>query len=429
MAEQRRRQKKSFWQENKVMIIGFIILAVVIGGLFGANAVVKWKERKEAELPTETEKVAVLKFADEQTVDATAGVVASATLPPNVDTSKEYEVDNILFAYNFSNLKYQKEQEMSQQGKSVNQYYWASETVTDTTTGEEKPARDWIEDSAFDQCKAIAVVEDRVKETGFELSDEEKEEVKKSIDEQLESAFGESYKNSLGDNWQDSDEWINAREDIVKSSAMMTYGDYVDIATRVQTVSKYLSDAPDDDLVAKEDMKAYYDQNLDETYTTHKVKHILFSLTDKDGKELSKKEQKAKKKLAYKVAKQINNGADMDKLMKKYTDDATDGKPNNDGVYDVVESEAQYDAEFTKYAINHKKGDKAGVIKSQFGYHVMKVMDVTVKSYDDVKKDIKSMLLSDYFQKIADKLEVEADDGKLVPYFSQLVTSYQTANP
>lgn len=420
MARKKQQKKKNFWKENKISIIGFGVLIVVIGGLFGVNGIINWIQDKREMIPSEKVKVATLSYAEMPEAEATAGVIAVPTLHPSVDRAKEYEVDNLMFAYFYSNFKANKEYELAQQSQTVNRYYWINETVTDDN-GVSKNAKQWLIDSTITQCKQHAILEDMVKEAGYELSKKDKEKVETDLNSTLESSYGTSFENSLGKDWKSSDEWKETRNQIILDTAYMTYADYIDTAIRVETNFKFLETNPEMPEVAEEDVRAYYDENLESEFTTHKAQHILLKNTDKDGNSLSKKKLRKQKKLAQDIADQINNGADMNELMKKYTEDVdADGKPNNDGVYEVVEAEGNYDAQFTQYIMDHKVGDKVGVVEGAYGYHIIKILDITEKPFKDVKDTIKKSLTEQAVMARAELLEAELDEGALVPYYAKL---------
>lgn len=426
MAQKKQKKKKNFWKDNKISIIGFAILIVVLGGLFGVNGIINWVQEKREMIPSEKVKVATLKYMEMPAVEVTAGVTLAETLPPSVDTSKEYDVDNLMFAYFYSSLKAEKEYEMAQQGTTVNRHYWASATVTDDD-GNEVNARQWLIDTTVNQCKQVILLEDLAKSSGFELSQKEKDDLQAEIDTQLEEAYGSSYETSLGESWNSSDEWRDARNQIILGTAYMSYADYIDTSIRVETISQYLENNPETEEVTEEGIQEYYDANLESEFTTHKAQHILLKNTDAEGKSLSNKKLKKQKKLAKKIADQINNGADMDELMKKYTEDVdAEGKPNNDGIYEVVEAEGNYDAQFTQYILEHKVGDKVGVVEGAYGYHVIKILDVKETPFNEAKKTIRRNLVEMALMTRAEQMEAELDEGALVPYYAKLADYEET---
>lgn len=116
--------------------------------------------------------------------------------------------------------------------------------------------------------------------------------------------------------------------------------------------------------------KAYADGA--KQYEQVKARHILIapkgSAAAQPGKkELTDAEAKAK---AEDLRKQIVGGASFDELAKKESDDVGSGARGGDlGSF----SRGQMVPEFEQAAFNAKVGDVTPVVKTQFGYHIIKV--------------------------------------------------------
>ncbi|WP_077324978.1 peptidylprolyl isomerase [Virgibacillus siamensis] len=100
------------------------------------------------------------------------------------------------------------------------------------------------------------------------------------------------------------------------------------------------------------------------------------------------------KKTAKEVEKKLKNGADFAKLAKEYsTDKGTAKKGGKLGYF----STGDMVPEFEDAAYNLKKGEVSDPVKSQFGYHIIKVTDKREKkedigsfkeNKDDIRRDI-----------------------------------------
>ena len=116
--------------------------------------------------------------------------------------------------------------------------------------------------------------------------------------------------------------------------------------------------------------KAYSDNTKD--YEQVKARHILIApkgspAAQTGKKELSDAEAKAK---AEDLRKQILAGANFDELAKKESDDAGSGARGGDlGSF----SHGQMVPEFEAAAFAAKIGEVTPVVKTQFGYHIIKV--------------------------------------------------------
>ncbi|GAA4741104.1 peptidylprolyl isomerase [Flavisolibacter ginsenosidimutans] len=104
---------------------------------------------------------------------------------------------------------------------------------------------------------------------------------------------------------------------------------------------------------------------------TAKVRHILIGLNDpQTGTPLH--DSVTAKRIADSVKNVIASGVPFDSVVMKVSDDP--GKLMNRGVYDSITRTAQLVPEFKDFALNNPVGTK-GVVKSQFGYHYMEVLN------------------------------------------------------
>jgi Parvulin-like peptidyl-prolyl isomerase len=140
--------------------------------------------------------------------------------------------------------------------------------------------------------------------------------------------------------------------------------------------------------VTDADLKNYYDQHQ-ELYQTPERRHVAHILvTDKD-------ETKAKQKAEDLLAK-IKSGEDFAKLAEANSADTLSAKkggeldPFEKGVMDPAFEQASFALA--------KTGDLSSVIKSKFGFHIIKLLGVetqAVKAFDTVKNDVLAKLRTD----------------------------------
>jgi peptidyl-prolyl cis-trans isomerase D len=175
-------------------------------------------------------------------------------------------------------------------------------------------------------------------------------------------------------------------------------------------------------VISDNDLKQAYSASMDNFRMPERVKarHILISTKDKSDAE--KKQLLAK---AQDLLKQLRKGADFAELAKKNTDDPGSKENGGDLGWAV---HGQYVPEFEKAVWTLKPKEISDVITSQFGYHILQVMDkepARVKPFDEVKADLLVQLkkdrLSDTIQNTADKVRaaLTANPGHAVEIANQ----------
>jgi peptidyl-prolyl cis-trans isomerase D len=152
--------------------------------------------------------------------------------------------------------------------------------------------------------------------------------------------------------------------------------------------------------VTAQEAEARYQQNLPTYQTPEQVRasHILFKSEGKDDA--------AVKKLAETVLAKVKAGEDFAKLAKQYSDD---GSKDNGGDLDYFGRGAMV-KEFEDVAFSLKPGETSGLVKSQFGYHIIKVVDkraANTRSFADVKGQIEDQIKFEKAQAEATKVAEE----------------------
>ncbi|WP_276330851.1 peptidylprolyl isomerase [Orenia marismortui] len=137
--------------------------------------------------------------------------------------------------------------------------------------------------------------------------------------------------------------------------------------------------------VTEKEIKDYYEENRSKFKQPAEVKakHILIKTDDK-----SEKEAKAK---AQKILKELKQGADFAKLAKKYSEGPSAKNGGELGYF----GKGRMVAEFEEAAFNLEIGEVSEPVKTQFGYHIIKVEDKKesqLLSLSEAKEDIKNGL-------------------------------------
>jgi peptidyl-prolyl cis-trans isomerase C len=156
-------------------------------------------------------------------------------------------------------------------------------------------------------------------------------------------------------------------------------------------VQAYLKKKVDEQAnISDADLQKYYDQNKEKFKSGEQVRasHILV-----------KDEAEAKDILA-----QLKGGASFEELAKKKSVDAAAGAKGGDlGWF----GKGTMLPEFEKAAFGLKEGELSGVIKTQFGYHVIKQTGkrpAGIRPFAEVKDQIREELLPEKQQEVFKKL-------------------------
>ncbi|MDR3702119.1 MAG: peptidyl-prolyl cis-trans isomerase [Candidatus Sulfopaludibacter sp.] len=155
------------------------------------------------------------------------------------------------------------------------------------------------------------------------------------------------------------------------------------------------------------ELQAMYNLNKQQFQTPERVQvvHILVNTQGKTPAEDAKLKAKADDLL-----KQVRAGANITDLVKKNSDDP--GKVQNNGEY-WVQQDSGMVPEFKAAAFRLKPGE-SDVVKTTYGYHVMKVLkheDAHLKTFEEAKPDLttqwRTQRVANLMQQISDKAQAE----------------------
>jgi len=152
--------------------------------------------------------------------------------------------------------------------------------------------------------------------------------------------------------------------------------------------------------VGDDALRAYYNSHIDEYKVENRVhvEHILFKTVGQTDAEIAETRQKAED-----VLKKAKSGANFEDLAKKFSED--DGtKPKGGDLGWIVEGQTV--PEFQQAAFTLPKGSISDLVKTQYGFHIIKVLDreqAHTKSFDEVRSSIEPTVLDE-------KVSAEAND-------------------
>lgn len=169
--------------------------------------------------------------------------------------------------------------------------------------------------------------------------------------------------------------------------------------------------------ITDETAKKYYDDNLKAFNQPEMVKasHILLSILESGTRtEIPAEKKKEKRELADKLQARAKAGEDFAALVKEFTEDL--GSKERGGEYTFARGKMV--PEFEAAAFSLMPGQISEVVTSQFGYHIIKVVEkIAPKTlpYAEVAARIKDGLraqevqkqLPDYYKKLKEEAGVQ----------------------
>ena len=156
--------------------------------------------------------------------------------------------------------------------------------------------------------------------------------------------------------------------------------------------------------VTEEQLRAAYASALDNFRMPERV-HARHILLKTEGK--SDAEKKALQAKAEDLLKQLKNGADFAELAKKNSQDGSAEQGGDLGWF----VRNQMVPEFDSVAFALKPKELSGVVTSQFGYHIIQVLEkdaAKLKPFEEVKdelaKEVRAQSVTDKMQTLGDEL-------------------------
>lgn len=155
--------------------------------------------------------------------------------------------------------------------------------------------------------------------------------------------------------------------------------------------------------ISDDELKALYQSRIQLYQVPNRVhvQHILFRTTGKPDAEVEEIRKKAEEVL--KEAKKKN--AKFDELAKKYSEDGSKDKGGDLGWIEQGQTVAQ----FEQAAFSLPKGSISDLVRTQFGFHIIKILDketAHTKPFDEVKESLRGPLFMERTdQKAAEQAE------------------------
>ncbi len=171
--------------------------------------------------------------------------------------------------------------------------------------------------------------------------------------------------------------------------------------------------------VTDEEVKAYYDENQKRYEVKEQVRasHILLKVNPKDDK---KADAEAKKKADEIYQEASKKDADFAELAKKHSQGPTASRGGDLSFF----TRGRMVPAFEKVAFEMKAGEVSKPVKTQFGWHIIKVTDRKEgrqRPFDEVKESIEKLLRNKKSRKAkAELLKKLRDEAKIDTFVPEL---------
>jgi peptidyl-prolyl cis-trans isomerase D len=168
--------------------------------------------------------------------------------------------------------------------------------------------------------------------------------------------------------------------------------------------------------ISDDELKVKYQRDIQQYQVANRVhvQHILFMTVGKPDAEVDEIKKKAED-----VLKQAKKGAKFDELAKKYSEDPGTKDKGGDLGWTI---QGQTVPEFEKVAFSLQPGSISDLVKTQYGFHIIKVLEketAHTKPFDEVKDSIRAPLMlakaDDDASKVADQLATAVRKSNRTP--------------
>ena len=366
----KRKNKKKI---DKVTIIGFVALALVLGVIFGAYM---WMQ------------------ADKAAQDKKTQEIISNALPEGVIA----ELGNLkISTSDYAVIYFEKKLQIDNKKNGENQDAYVSAQYWRTGMEGKVSSMEALKQSALQTASFYTWELDKVNSLGIKLTDAELKTFEKNYQsqmDQMKSQFG---------NGADEKTILNVIYHVTPEQ-YKSYQKNSFLLNKYQTSELKKISAK----ITKKEELAYYNKNKGTEFANKfQVQHILIKTPvasvnpSADPSATPSPADKAKQAQGDKVAKakadsilaMAKKGTDFTKLVLKYSQDkpaATTGTVGQglNGIYDVA-SDSGFVAEFKNWALDKKhKPGALGIVKTQFGFHIMKQLVSGQMPFESAKKGI-----------------------------------------
>lgn len=263
-----------------------------------------------------------------------------------------------------------------------------------------------LKEMILSQLITEKLVYNKAMEAGFEINDTVIDETKERVMSELEESLMED------ENMDRDEAKESAKEQLEGYIAMfdMTEDEFWNTIAEQEQVDKFIETQLEDVKVTDEDVKTFYDEQLKEQKSNpdlaissnvqlhipegyRRVKHILIDIPEEQAQEYGElvadeKQEDADKLLKEELAKiesqaeevltKAKEGKDFEELIEEYSADY--GMDIDDGY--TLSKETNFVEPFKDAVFDLKaEGDISELVASEYGYHIIKLYDLSGKDF------------------------------------------------
>lgn len=250
------------------------------------------------------------------------------------------------------------------------------ESSWSTVEIENRKAIDVAKEKALDDAVGIMIQVQKAEQEGITLTEDDKAEVRRQKSSLIQQYGGESAFNDKLSQWQ-----------ISSSNFDEILQDYK-LASKLK--DKLVAEDPELSEVSDNEVQEEYDKAIEEvTNSALHVKHILILFQPENGEV---RDEVTTQALAQEALDKINAGEDFEAVLAEYNEDS--GQPE-DG-YNFTHNDGTMVQEFDDASYALGVGDVSGLVKTSYGYHIIKRYPFTqeLPSLDEVRDQLISSIQS-----------------------------------
>lgn len=237
---------------------------------------------------------------------------------------------------------------------------------------EGKKAIDFAKERALESIKGYVIGAQQARKQGLKLTEEELNKVNNEADKTMQQT-PKLTESGL------------TKEDLIRIYTNLSLSNKVQVMEQDKIGANII--------ISDQEAQTYYEGNKDKyTFDQEKVKarHILIKTIDDSGNELPN--QDAIKAKAEEVLAKVKAGEDFVSLVTQYSED--EGSKKLGGEYTFGKGEMV--KEFEDAAFSMKPGETSNLVKTNFGYHIIKLEAKyekgQVESFEEAKDNIKTTI-------------------------------------